>query len=321
MRKLLQIFLIMLLVDISFLLFYPKNTKKIIVIEHKQEKIQKQKKSLKIGSFNIQVFGKSKMAKKEVVEILVKILEKYDIVLIQEIRDKSGKSIKKLLKKLNENNQNTFKLIISKRLGNSSSKEQYAYIYNHKKVNIKNFYIYPDKNNVYEREPYAVHFQSNNFDFIIVGIHIDPDVVIKELSHLDIATKDISNKFNDDDIIIMGDLNADCSYISIKKLIKLNIYNNYNWLISNNIDTTVSKTDCAYDRIITSKNISTNASNAKVNRFDLDFNLTMKQAKKISDHYPVEFELIFWILSFLRILLIKKRKERPFLYFLKKLCS
>ena len=63
---------------------------------------------LKIGAFNIQVFGASKSRKDDVMERLVDILTRYDIVLIQEIRDSSGRAILSLLGQLNAENQGTF---------------------------------------------------------------------------------------------------------------------------------------------------------------------------------------------------------------------
>jgi len=41
--------------------------------------------SIKIASFNIQIFGQSKASNQEVMEILVQIIRNFDIVAIQEI--------------------------------------------------------------------------------------------------------------------------------------------------------------------------------------------------------------------------------------------
>ena len=43
--------------------------------------------TVKIASFNIQIFGQTKASKPEVMDILAKIIRRYDIVAIQEIRD------------------------------------------------------------------------------------------------------------------------------------------------------------------------------------------------------------------------------------------
>ncbi|MDA3788831.1 MAG: hypothetical protein PF503_10105 [Desulfobacula sp.] len=53
--------------------------------------------TIKIASFNIQVFGRSKASKPEVMEVLSSIISQFDIVAIQGIRDKSGTAIKDFL--------------------------------------------------------------------------------------------------------------------------------------------------------------------------------------------------------------------------------
>ena len=83
-----------------------------------------------IGSFNIEIFGQSKARKKEVMSILANILSRYDIVAIQEIRDKSMSALPKLIEQLDEVSGKEFDYVISPRLGRSNSKEQYAFIYN-----------------------------------------------------------------------------------------------------------------------------------------------------------------------------------------------
>jgi hypothetical protein len=44
---------------------------------------------LRIGSFNIQSLGPTKMGRPEFVNTVVRILSKYDLILIQEIKDSS----------------------------------------------------------------------------------------------------------------------------------------------------------------------------------------------------------------------------------------
>jgi len=84
--------------------------------------------TIKIASFNIQVFGRSKASKPEVMEVLSKIIFQFDIVAIQEIRDKTGKAIKDLEVAVDALGEN-YDFIIGPRLGRTNSKEQYAYFY------------------------------------------------------------------------------------------------------------------------------------------------------------------------------------------------
>ena len=52
--------------------------------------------------------------------------------------------------------------------------------------------------------------------------------------------------------MVMGDFNADCTYLNSKEKANLALKKDpsYNWLINDSTDTTVAKSDCAYDRLV-----------------------------------------------------------------------
>lgn len=83
-----------------------------------------------IASFNIQVFGQTKASKPEVIEILADIIRRYEIVAIQEIRDVAETAILVLLDKVNETGPTPdYAVVTGPRVGRTSSKEQYAFMY------------------------------------------------------------------------------------------------------------------------------------------------------------------------------------------------
>ena len=71
---------------------------------------------------------------------IAKILNRYDMVVIQEVRDLSGNSIDTLYDYVNDDSSNTrnYSKVVSNRLGSTSSKEQYLYLYNTDKLELKN---------------------------------------------------------------------------------------------------------------------------------------------------------------------------------------
>ena len=102
-------------------------------------------------------------------------------------------------------------------------------------------------------------------------------------------------KFELENGIIAGDLNAEGSYVSqtnLKKL-KLRSDSRFTWQIGDECDTTVGNSNCAYDRIITTGKCTEIAQNGGVFKFDDEFQLTRENALKISDHYPVTVDLLF----------------------------
>ncbi|XP_041371591.1 deoxyribonuclease-1-like [Gigantopelta aegis] len=120
---------------------------------------------LRISAFNIQVFGRSKLKNKGVTDIITKILHRYDIILIQEIRDSKETSLDSLLKTLNRiEPDDPFKAEVSERLGRTNSKEQYGFLYRPSRVSVADVYQYDDGKDdgtdAFEREPFAVRFSS-----------------------------------------------------------------------------------------------------------------------------------------------------------------
>jgi len=101
---------------------------------------------LKFASFNIQIFGKRKMEQQDVVDILVKILIRYDLVLIQEIRDSEEKWTQELLNVLNAqcHEDDKYEMILSDRLGRTASKEQYGFFYRKRLLTVRSSFHYDD---------------------------------------------------------------------------------------------------------------------------------------------------------------------------------
>lgn len=252
--------------------------------------------TITIASWNIQVFGKTKAAKPEVMETIVKVISRFDIVAIQEIRDESGTAIMRLENMLDATGTD-YNYFIGPRLGRTSSKEQYAYMYRTDRVEPTMSYTWEDRADIYHREPFIAGFRSKigNFDFQLVQIHVDPDDAEDEIARFGILMwilwdEEINKTGHPEDFIFLGDMNADCGYFN-------EMYWDLGWdhpvppewLITNEMDTTVGANSCTYDRIIITKNTTSEdwTGKAGVYRFDEILGLSPDQAKAVSDHYPV----------------------------------
>ena len=250
-------------------------------------------KTAKIASFNVQVFGKTKSQKEDVMTILTKIVREFDVVLIQEVRDDSEQTIPYFVEKINQLEGPKYNFVISERLGRTTSKEAYAYIYNAETVQFiqDSDYVYDDVDDVFEREPYIASFKIGNFDFVLVGIHTKPDDAYNEIGNLTLVVSSIKEANpNEKDIITLGDFNADGTYFNENDNSNPFKASEYNWIITNNMDTMV-KTDYTYDRIIilnTTLNHEYDAGTAQVFYFDQVYGLNNATfVSEISDHYPV----------------------------------
>ena len=252
-----------------------------------------EERTAKIAAFNIQVFGRAKRQKDDVMTALSKIVREFDIVLVQEIRDSSEATAPYFLQRINEMEGPTYNYVRSERLGRTTSKEAYAYFYNSETVELiqGSDYVYTDTNDVFEREPYIASFQSDNFDFTLVGIHTKPDDAYSEIGNLTLVVASIQEARPDEkDIIVMGDFNADGRYFDEDDTSNPLRAAEFYWTITNDMDT-MTKTDYTYDRIVllnATWNYEYVAGTARVFYFDQEYgidNLTL--IGEISDHYPV----------------------------------
>ncbi|XP_063710563.1 deoxyribonuclease-1-like isoform X2 [Symsagittifera roscoffensis] len=268
----------------------------LLVLEiHGSCKIASAAEKLSIAGFNMQVFGDTKYSSQSLGDhVYIDQTLRHDVMLLQEIRDKDASSIHSLFTQVKDVDP-VYEMDLSERMGRTSSKEQYAYIYRSNKLELLDSYAYPDPLDIFEREPYIALFETaaENFRFAMIGLHAKADskLTFGEIDALYLVAETVKMDLNVEDIIIIGDLNADCSYLSNAKKAKLSLVQDtsYKWAIGDNEDTTVKQsTNCAYDRIIYTGDTLREAFERKgIVNLEEEYNLEEAQVAKISDHYPV----------------------------------
>ncbi|XP_061641077.1 deoxyribonuclease 1 like 4, tandem duplicate 1 isoform X1 [Phyllopteryx taeniolatus] len=260
---------------------------------------------MKIASFNVQKFGRSKVSDPEVVQILVEIIRRYDIIVILEVVDISGTSIETLLDALNTADvTHHYTMTLSIRLGRSSYKEQFLFLYRDDLVDLVGSYQFDDQatdgSDVFARDPYILRFRCHGTvlkDLVMIPVHTKPDDSETELDELFDVFEDVKKKWRTDNVMILGDFNADGAYVSDREMQEIRIRSdkNFHWLIEDDVDTTASTGNAyTYDRIVVYGDDMLRAvvpNSARAFNFQKAFDLSNEQALKVSDHYPVEVEL------------------------------
>lgn len=165
-----------------------------------------------IASWNIQNFTDKKSWR--TLKYIADIVERFDIVAIQEIRT-SLIGISKLQALL----PGEYKILISDVTGNY---ERLAYIYDTRTVEFTGFaseLCFGLDTETHEgfqihRTPYLASFRAGRFDFVLANVHIfegNDDFREKEIKllaqHLAASNKDKENKIFDTDFIVLGDFN------------------------------------------------------------------------------------------------------------------
>ncbi|XP_019345513.2 deoxyribonuclease-1-like 2 [Alligator mississippiensis] len=255
--------------------------------------------TLRISAFNIQAFGDSKLSNETAADIIINILSRYDIALVQEVRDSDLSAVTKLVDQLNSMTMDAYSYERSKPLGRESYKEMYLFIYRKEVVSVVDRYQYEDPEDIFSREPFIMKFSSPYLkvkEFVLVPLHTCPHTAVTEIDALYDVYLDVIDKWETDDIMFLGDFNADCSYVKEGdwEHIRLRTSEVFKWLIPDDADTTVGKSDCAYDRIVvcgSKLRKSIVPKSATVYNFQRAFKLEQAEALAVSDHFPVELTL------------------------------
>lgn len=244
---------------------------------------------IRVASFNIQVFGRAKFGKPEVIEILAQVVRRFDVVAVQEIRCSDPSLLPNFVNLVNANGAE-YDFVIGPRLGRTVCKEQYAYIYNTRRIEVieGSVFTVPDPQDRLHREPFVATFRvrgpppTDAMSFTLVNIHTDPDEARDEVNLLDDVLRAI-RRYNrsEDDVILLGDVNVDeRDYGDLLSLPDLD------WAIRGAC-TNTRQTEC-YDNIFFDRRATSEFTGA-AGVFDLmsEFNLTLDEALDVSDHLPV----------------------------------
>uniref|UniRef100_A0A8C4XS35 Deoxyribonuclease n=1 Tax=Falco tinnunculus TaxID=100819 RepID=A0A8C4XS35_FALTI len=255
--------------------------------------------TLRVGAFNIQAFGDTKMSNKEVAGIIVSV-SAAGATQGQAVRVTGASQVTILPLHLRSMSTSPYDYEISGPLGRENYKEMYLFIYRTDVISVVDTYQYEDPQDVFSREPFILRVSAPHTkvgEFVLVPLHSAPHNAVAEIDALYDVYLAIISKWGTDNIMFLGDFNADCAYIqpSDWSAIRLRTSDIFKWLLPDGTDTTVGKSDCAYDRIVvcgTKLKRSIVPNSAAVYNFQRAFQLEQEEALAVSDHYPVEVKLM-----------------------------
>jgi deoxyribonuclease-1-like protein len=245
--------------------------------------------TIKIASFNIQVFGESKLNKPEALRTLVEIVQRFDVVAIQEVRATSDEILPRFVAALNATGRQ-YDFVIGPRLGRTNSKEQYAFVFDRQTIECDRSATYTVQNpgDKMHRAPLVASFRTRNappqqaFTFTLVNIHTDPDEVPQELNALvDVIRGVRNNGRGEDDVLLLGDLNAD------ERMLASLAQSTGCSLVVSGVPTNTrgSKT---YDNLLYARGATTEFTQQwGVLDFAREYHLSEQQALEVSDHRPI----------------------------------
>jgi endonuclease/exonuclease/phosphatase family metal-dependent hydrolase len=249
--------------------------------------------TIRVATFNIQVFGETKARKPHVMDILARIVRQFDVVAIQEIRAKDQSIVPQFVDLINATGRQ-YDYVIGPRLGRTSSTEQYAFIFDRASIDVdrNQLYTVDDPDDLLHREPLVGWFRVRGpspelaFTFTLVNIHTDPDETEQELNALDDVFRLVRDDGRgEDDVIILGDLNVDDRHLG-----QLGQIADIMWVVS--ATPTNTRGTAQYDNIVFNSQ-ATREFTGRGGVFDFmrEYNLSLEEALEVSDHLPVWVEL------------------------------
>lgn len=239
---------------------------------------------LRVGSWNIQNFGNAKAGRPAVMATIGGIAARYDVLSVQELSQvptapgscsvdgTTGAAACSLLAALNTAAApRTFALAASPRACSVDSctadsyNEQYMAVWDTAKIELVASAVYPDPDGEYERDPWAVHLRelASGIEFALLAIHTPPSAAEAEVltmgAVLDWAAASLS-----DNVLLVGDYNADGSYVDEDTVWPALFGETYGdstlgdaflQVVDNSVDTTVAASSNTYDRVIISASL------------------------------------------------------------------
>ncbi|CAH1271235.1 DNASE1 [Branchiostoma lanceolatum] len=149
-------------------------------------------------------------------------------------------------------------------------------------LSVSDAYLYDDGdessgNDTFAREPYVIRFNSSQTvvqDFVLIPCHTAPHEAVQEIDHLFDVYQDAVARWGVDDVMVLGDLNADCRYVTSGEWDQIRLWTDprFTWLIGSD-----ATTDCAYDRFVVAGDDfvnGINASSVSVFNYKDAFNIT-----------------------------------------------
>ncbi|MDI1255505.1 MAG: endonuclease/exonuclease/phosphatase family protein [Flavobacterium sp.] len=244
---------------------------------------------ISICSWNLENFGKSKSP--EAVTFIANTLKNYDVVAIQEVVAGNGgpQAVAKLADALNRTGAKWEYVVSEPTSGTKYSTERYAYFWKSSKIKkIGKASLEVKYAKLIDREPFVITFESDKKQFTVVSFHAipkgkQPETEIKYL-------KLLPDEYPDKNLIFTGDFNCPQSNQVFEPLRKLNFKPAFTKQ-KTSLKNACKNSDCLaseYDNIWFSP-LKIIKIKAEAIHFYSVFK-TLKLAKTVSDHIPVQME-------------------------------
>jgi len=249
---------------------------------------------IRIASFNVTRLDESKLANRQVADVLSRVVPKFDLVAVQDIRASNQGVLVRWIEQINAASDRKFRFAAAPNAGTPSDEQYCAFIFDDARVAIDHTLAHSvqDPAGLFRHVPIVAAFRargpepSQAFTFKLVNVHVDRDRAF-ELDSLDDVYQALrGDGSNEDDIIMLGDFGVENSGPGDENLGQLGAILDITSAIS---DTpTTPRTRRPVDNILFDGR-ATCEFTGRAGVMDLmrEFDLTLREALEVSNHQPV----------------------------------
>ena len=245
--------------------------------------------TIRIASLNAHVLGRSKLEKSQAINVLCRLIRRYDIIAIQDIRARTDDVIPRLIEMVNLDNRE-FDYVIGPRVGRAPDLQQFAFLFDRNTVEVDRhqLYVVNDPDDLLQYEPLVAWFRVRGppsdqaFTFSLVNTRVDPSRPLPELDKLDDVYRAVRRDGRqEDDVLLLGDFGADD-----KNLGELGSMADLYAVISQ-VPSNTERTRQLDNLLFEHR--STREFTGQGGCFDFlrEYNLSMQEALEVSTHLPV----------------------------------
>lgn len=253
---------------------------------------------IRVASFNLDNFDRKKSQSQATLQSLATIIRAFDVVAVQEVRCLEPHVVPRLVDAINAASDD-FDFVVGPHVGRFDLKEQFAFIYNRRRVELyrSELYTIQDPDDLIHSEPLVGWFRTRGVDptkaFTFTLVNMRTDETDGETDRENELIRSIfENVRNDqrgeDDVILLGDFQ-----VPVARLKQSANLPSATFVIAETLTDpaqTVQRDNIVFDSIATVEFTGRSG----VFDFLRQMNLTLEQAQSISHHLPVWAEFSAW---------------------------
>ncbi|MCA9193009.1 MAG: hypothetical protein KDB03_14640 [Planctomycetales bacterium] len=244
--------------------------------------------TVRVASFSLAELNEQKLQLPSVLELLTQILSHYDLIALQDIVSERDDILPVIVDRINSAG-GTCDYLIGPRVGRGDTFQQYAYVFDVKKLETDRYQLYSveDPDDVMTFDPLVAWFrckqpaENEAFTFSLINLKIQPALAEQELRILPQLVSAVQRDGRgEDDWILLGDFgsNGELGFNAIANSCRPALHS-----IPSTIDGAATRDNLAFSQAATSE------FTGKSGAFDFlrKYNLSLQEAAKLSQHLPV----------------------------------